>query len=153
MPASSGSLDRRAQHRLGAVLRGKYTLLSVIGVGGMAAVYLGVHRNGHRVAIKLLHPELSFDDEHRGRFVREGYVANAIDHKGAVRVLDDDIAEDGAAFLVMELLVGETLNARRRRLGGKLPAREVAALGHQLLDVLAVAHDKGIVHRDIKPEN
>src|SRR4051812_24201417 len=114
MPVSHGSLDRRARHRLGAVLRGKYTLERVLGVGGMASVYLGVHRNGHRVAIKMLHAELSFDDAHRARFVREGYVANAIEHRGAVRVLDDDIADDGAAFLVMELLLGETLQARRK---------------------------------------
>jgi len=76
-----------------------------------------------------------------------------VDHDGAVRVFDDDVDADGAAFLVMELLLGETLDDRRRRRGGKLPCREVLALGHQLLDVLAAAHERGIVHRDVKPEN
>jgi serine/threonine-protein kinase len=153
MTGSSSHAERRAATRLGAVLRGKYTLERVLGVGGTAAVYLGVHRNGHRVAVKILHPELSIDDDVRARFLREGYAANSIGHAGAVRVLDDDVAEDGAAFLVMELLEGETLEQRRQRLGGRLPLSEVLALGHQLLDVLAAAHDKGVVHRDVKPDN
>jgi serine/threonine-protein kinase len=125
----------------------------VLGVGGMAIVFLATHRNGNRVAVKVLHRELSLDPGLVARFAREGYVANAIEHRGAVRVLDDDVAEDGSAFLVMELLLGETLEARARRTGGKLPQREVVALAHQLLDVLAAAHAKGVVHRDIKPEN
>ena len=69
-------------------------------------------------------------------------------------MLDDDVAEDGAVFLVMELLEGETLEARWRRRGGRrLDAGEVLAIADQLLDVLAAAHAKGIVHRDLKPEN
>jgi serine/threonine-protein kinase len=153
MSGTRSSSQQRAQRRVGAVLRGKYTLERVLGVGGMAVVYLGVHRNGSRVAVKVLHPELSVDDDLRARFVREGYVANSIGHDGAVRVIDDDVAEDGAAFLVMELLLGETLERRRTRRGGRLPPGEVLALAHQLLDVLAAAHAQGVVHRDVKPEN
>jgi serine/threonine-protein kinase len=85
--------------------------------------------------------------------LREGYVANTVDHSGAVRVFDDDITPDGAAFLVMELLLGETLDSRAERKGGKLVAGEVLAVADELLDVLAAAHEKGIVHRDIKPDN
>jgi serine/threonine protein kinase len=144
---------RRAEERIGAVLRGKYRLERVIGVGGMAAVYLAVHRNGNRVAVKVLHPELSHYGDVRARFLREGYAANSIGHRGAVRVLDDDVADDGAAYLVMELLLGETLDERRARRGGRLGCREVLALGDQILDVLAAAHDRGVVHRDVKPEN
>jgi serine/threonine-protein kinase len=153
MSTPSAQLEQRAKRRLGRTLKNKYTLERVLGVGGMAAVYLGVHRNGYRVAVKILHPELSIEGDVRARFVREGYVANAIGHQGAVRVLDDDTAEDGAAFLVMELLEGETLQDRSRRSDLRLPHREVCALAHQLLDVLAAAHDKGVVHRDVKPEN
>jgi serine/threonine-protein kinase len=151
--ASGQQPDARAARRIGQTLRGKYTLLRVLGVGGMAAVYLAVHRNKSRVALKLLHPEISGDEELRARFVREGYVANSVAHRGVVRVIDDDVSEDGAAFLVMELLDGETLLDRCQRLGGALPEREAVALGHELLDVLALAHAHGIVHRDIKPEN
>ncbi len=143
----------RAARRVGTVLAGKYTVERVIGTGGMATVYQGAHRNGRRVAIKLLHEELGIHREMRARFVREGYVANAVDHPGAVLIFDDDEADDGAPFLVMELLVGETLSERCRLRGGKLPCAEVCALAHQLLDVLAAAHARGIVHRDIKPEN
>jgi serine/threonine protein kinase len=143
----------RASRRVGTVLAGKYGIERVIGAGGMATVYQGVHRNGRRVAIKLLHEELGIHREMRARFVREGYVANAVDHPGAVMIFDDDEADDGAPFLVMELLVGETLAERCRLRGGKLPCREVCALAHLLLDVLASAHAHGIVHRDIKPEN
>jgi serine/threonine-protein kinase len=142
-----------AQQRVGTTLHGKYHLEQLIGVGGMAAVYRGSHRNGNRVAVKVLHSSVSNHADLRERFLREGYVANRVQHRGAVRVLDDDIAEDGTVFLVMELLEGHTLDARWERAGRQLPPREVAELAHQLLDVLAAAHDKGIVHRDIKPEN
>ncbi|HRI71507.1 MAG TPA: serine/threonine-protein kinase, partial [Polyangium sp.] len=142
-----------AERRVGATLREKYRIERVLGVGGMATVYLGVHRNGHRVAVKILHPELSQSASQRERFIREGYVANSIEHPGAVRVLDDDVAEDGCPFLVIELLDGENLEERRRRAAGKLEVREVLAIGHALCDALAAAHDKGVIHRDIKPEN
>ena len=143
----------RASRRIGTVLAGKYGIEGLLGVGGMASVFVAVHRNGRRVALKLLHEELAIHRDVRARFVREGYVANAVGHPGAVLVFDDDETEDGAAFLVMELLEGETLSERCSRRGGRLPCREVLALAHQLLDVLASAHAHGIVHRDIKPEN
>ncbi len=153
MGADGPSLDKRGARRVGTVLRGKYRILAVLGAGGMATVYAAAHRNGSRVAIKILHEELSFLPSMRARFLREGYLANRVGHAGAVRVIDDDVAEDGAAFLVMELLRGETLRARSRRAGGRLPCREVLALGRDLLEVLRAAHGAGIVHRDIKPDN
>jgi eukaryotic-like serine/threonine-protein kinase len=139
--------------RIGQEINKKYRLERLIGSGGMASVYQAVHRNGHRVAIKVLHPALSADAELRARFLREGYVANKVNHRGAVRVLDDDTAEDGSVFLVMELLEGETLEARWRQRGSRLAPREVCELAYELLDVLASAHDERIVHRDVKPEN
>lgn len=145
--------EDRAARRVGTVLAGKYGIERLLGTGGMASVYAAVHRNGHRVAIKVLHQELGIVGDIRARFVREGYVANAVGHPGAVHVHDDDVGEDGAVFLVMELLEGETLADRCQRRGGALPCREVLALAHQLLDVLAAAHARGVVHRDIKPEN
>ena len=82
-----------------------------------------------------------------------GYAANAVKHPGAVVVLDDDVAEDGAAFLVMELLEGASIEAVWEKHGRRLPLRAVLAIGDQVLDVLAAAHAAGIVHRDIKPAN
>jgi eukaryotic-like serine/threonine-protein kinase len=146
-------LEKAAAERIGIELKDKWTLEAVLGVGGMATVYEATHRNGKRVAIKMLHAELSFDESARRRFIREGYVANGVSHRGAVSVDDDDVAEDGSAFLVMELLEGRNLDEHAEEQGGALPLGEVLDLGDELLDVLAAAHDQGIVHRDIKPNN
>ncbi len=146
-------LVARARQRVGSVLKEKWRLDVLLGVGGMAAVYAATHRNGSRVAIKILHPELSVSADVRTRFMREGYAANAVGHDGVVRVSDDDVSDDGSAFLVMELLDGETLEDRRQRNGGRLSEDEVLSVADQLLDVLVAAHAKGIIHRDLKPEN
>jgi eukaryotic-like serine/threonine-protein kinase len=150
---SESDLLIRARGRVGTMLCAKYRLDSVLGVGGMAVVFAATHRNQKRVAIKVLHPELSIHEELRTRFLREGYAANTVDHPGAVAVLDDDTAEDGSAFLVMELLEGATTEELWERRGHRLPARMVLAIGDQLLDVLTVAHANGVVHRDLKPAN
>jgi serine/threonine protein kinase len=143
---------RLARERVGRLLRDRWRLDDLLGVGGMAAVYAATHRNGKRVAIKMLHPELSHNSDARQRFIDEGYAANHVGHSGVVSILDDNVAEDGAVFLVMELLEGETLDLRMAQ-KGRLGALELLALMDDLLDVLAAAHAKGIIHRDIKPNN
>ena len=152
---SDGAEDEtaRARARVGQVLKEKWTLDKLLGVGGMGAVYAATHRNKKRGAVKILHPEMSAEASIRQRFLREGYVANSVGHRGAVEVFDDDIAQDGAAYLVMELLEGESIEARWERKGRKLPVLEVLALVDQLLETLNEAHSKDIVHRDLKPEN
>jgi len=142
-----------ARARIGQVLRTKWRLDSLLGVGGMAAVYAATHRNGSRVAVKILHAELCAHQEVLRRFTREGLVANTVDHEGVVRVSDDDVTEDGAPFLVLDLLDGASLEERRLQAGGRLGVDEVMAIADQVLDVLVAAHAKGIVHRDLKPEN
>jgi len=142
-----------AQARVGTTLRDKWRLDVLLGIGGAAAVYAATHRNGSRAAVKILHSEMSTSTFVRDRFLWEGYVANLVGHEGAVRVIDDDVADDGSLFLVTELLDGETLEERRIRVGGRMPENEVLVATDQLLDVLAAAHAQGIVHRDIKPEN
>ena len=144
--------DEHVQKRIGTTLRGKYLLEQVLGIGAMGAVFAATHRNGMRVAIKLLHPELSQDEDIRRRFVREGYIANRVKHPGVVRIIDDDVDDEGTAFLVMELLEGGTLDAEWEA-SGRLPPERVAHVVVRLLDVLAAIHAEGIVHRDIKPEN
>ena len=142
-----------AEVRVGRTLRDKWHLDALIDVGGMAAVYAATHRNGMRGAVKILHRHRSLDTDIAARFRREGYIANKVAHPNAVRVLDDDIDDDGSVFLVMELLEGATLRDRACHHGGTLPPDEVLLAVDQLLDVLAVAHDAAIVHRDVKPEN
>jgi len=146
-------LTVQARTRVGQTLKGKWRLDVLLGVGGMAAVYGATHRNGSRVAVKILHPELSTNAEVRSRFTREGHAANAVGHDGAVKVIDDDASEDGSLYLVTELLDGETLEDGRVRRGGRLSEDEVLSIADQLLDVLTAAHAKGVVHRDIKPAN
>jgi eukaryotic-like serine/threonine-protein kinase len=143
----------RAEARIGSVIKDKWRLDRLLGVGGMACVYAATHRNKKRAAVKMLHVEYSTDSAIRERFLREGYLANSVGHRGVVTVDDDDVAEDGSAFLVMELLDGETLEQRWRRKGHRLPLEEVLAVADQVLDALAAAHDQGVVHRDLKPEN
>ncbi len=138
------------------MLNDKWTLERLIGVGGMAAVYAGRHRNGARAAVKVLHPALARHKEVRERFQREGYAANKVDHPGVVKVLDDDVVSSGrdagTAYLVMELLQGESLQDRLER--GVVPGeREFLDLASEVLEVLQVAHERGVVHRDLKPEN
>jgi eukaryotic-like serine/threonine-protein kinase len=89
----------------------------------------------------------------RKRFLREGYVANAVDHAGAVRVLDDGVTDEGALYLVMELLEGMSLHTRWERMNRHFPPRETLSVAHSVLGILVAAHSKGIVHRDIKPDN
>ena len=140
-----------AQRLVGTVLSGKWTLDSLIGMGGMASVYAATHRNGRRVAIKLLSPEFSQNVQIRERFLREGYVANRIGHPGVVTILDDDTSENGQVFLVMELLEGDSFLSRIQ--SQSLTPAQVIFIGEQVLDPLAVAHRRGIIHRDIKPGN
>src|SRR5579883_113498 len=108
----SNARDPRAlaEQRVGSTLNAKWHLDRLLDVGGMGAVYAATHRNGKRVAVKILHTQFASDPELRRRFLREGYVANKIDHPGALSVVDDDTAADGSAFLVMELLEGESLS-------------------------------------------
>lgn len=147
---------RAAKARLGTVLRGKWQLRELLGTGAMASVYLGVHRNGSRVAVKVFDPMFPLQREFRPellhRFMREGTIANRVAHPGVVKVLDEDIAPDGAPFIVMELIDGESLADLLAR-EGPLEASRVVAIGTQILDALAAAHEAGIVHRDVKPAN
>jgi serine/threonine protein kinase len=142
----------QAARRIGTVLCGKWRIDGVIGMGGMAQVYAATHRNGRRVAVKMMRPELAVEPSLVERFLREGYVANKVGHAGAVAVLDDDVTEDGAPFLVMELLLGRTLRGRLEQ-DGPVPVAEALRLAEDTLEVLAAAHEHGIVHRDIKPDN
>ena len=140
------------QQRVGTLVKDKWTLVRLLGVGGMAAVYVGVHRIGRRDALKILHADAAKSKEVCLRFEREAQAVNRFRHPAAVEIRDIDITEDGAPFLVMELLSGESLGERIQRLG-KLPVGEVLSHAEQVLDCLAAAHEQGIIHRDIKPAN
>ena len=153
LTVSNEERTRLAKTRLGQLVLDKWRLERLIGMGGMAAVFEAVHRNGNRVAIKILHPDLASFDEIRERFLAEGYAANRVSHPGVVTVRDEGTTDDGAVFLVMDLLRGQTLAERLEAAQELFSVGEVLEISSQLLDVLVHAHGRGIVHRDIKPEN
>jgi eukaryotic-like serine/threonine-protein kinase len=142
----------QARERLGHVLKERWVLEDVLGVGGMAAVYAARHRNGARAAIKVLHGPLSEDQVVRERFLREAYLANSLDHIGTVHVLDDDADPKLGPFLVMELLDGSSL-LELLDAGVTFDVPAVLDIAAQTLDVLSAAHQRRIVHRDLKPAN
>jgi eukaryotic-like serine/threonine-protein kinase len=149
-PPSRWDLARR---RLGLMLNDKWHLDELLGVGGMAAVYAATHRNGSRVAIKLLPFSLATGPEVCQRLLREGYLANRISHPAVVRVLDDHIDyEREHAYLVMDLLDGETARQRFDAIG-TFDVVTALDLTIELADCLQAAHAANIIHRDIKPEN
>ncbi|HEY2509272.1 MAG TPA: protein kinase, partial [Polyangiaceae bacterium] len=139
--------------RIGSTLCGKWTLEKLLGEGGMASVYVARHKIGRLEAIKIMHPLIASSPELRARFEQEARIANRFKHPGAVDIRDIDVTEDGAPFLVMELLEGDTLSTVARRKKGPLEVAAVLRAADEVLDVLAAAHATGIIHRDIKPDN
>jgi serine/threonine protein kinase len=132
---------------------GNYVLERELGRGGMGAVYAGVHKLvGRRAAIKVLLPDLSRKQDLVERFFNEARAAGRIKHPSIVDIYDFGYAADGSAYIVMELLEGETLAARLKARGPmSIPA--ATALARQVANALGAAHAQGIVHRDLKPDN
>lgn len=142
-------LAELAQQRVGTTLRrGKYMLDALLGMGSMAAVYRATHRNGTLVAIKVLHTSLVGDDVIHSRFLRESYIANRVAHPGIVRVLDDDVDDDGTTYLVLELLEGETLEDAQAREGGILAPMHLLHVVREVLGILTAVHGAYSAHRD-----
>jgi serine/threonine protein kinase len=148
--------EELAQTRLGTEVGG-FVLERLLGVGGMASVFVGRRPDGLVAAVKLLHASLASYPEVRARFLREGPIGSALAAVGPLcqglpQVYESGLSSDGTAYLAMELLVGETLYDLLQRVRVLPPGQAVwVALG--VLDVLVVAHAHGIVHRDLKPEN
>lgn len=135
-------------------LIGKYRIIAKIGEGGMGAVYEAVdERMGKHVAIKVLHKDHAQNPQVTSRFINEARAINVVHHPGVVQVTEYDTLPDGTAYIVMEMLKGETLNARIKALGGRMPMLTALALARQLASALSAAHAKGIIHRDLKPDN
>jgi serine/threonine protein kinase len=120
----------------------------------MATVYEGVNPTIQRhVAIKVLLPEYAREAEAMNRFINEARAVNVIQHPGIVQVTDYGILPDGAGYIVMECLNGETLTCRLESCGGKLTTSAAVHVAWQLAGTLVTAHAAGIVHRDLKPSN
>lgn len=133
---------------------GPYRVVRQLGEGGMGAVFEAVHEViQRRVAIKVLHPEAGRSADTINRFINEARAANLVDHPGLVQITDFGNLPDGAGYLVMEYLKGETLSGRLAGDGGKLSPSETVQIGIQIAAAVAAVHKKNIIHRDLKPSN
>jgi tRNA A-37 threonylcarbamoyl transferase component Bud32 len=143
----------RRRCRMEGIQIGAYRVLRQIGEGGMGSVWLAEHvALGRRVALKVLHPELSNRSDIVTRFFDTARAATAIPDPGIVQIFDfgQDVA--GRAYIVMELLDGEPFD-RRLQCEGALSVMDGLRLLRQVASTLGAAHARGIVHRDLKPEN
>ena len=130
---------------------GVYTVLDLLGSGGMGKVYRARdNRLGRDVAIKALPEEFSRDPARLARFEREARMLAALNHPGVAAIYGLEEAE-GTQFIVMELVPGDTLSERISR--GPLPMTEGLRIARQIAEALEAAHERGIIHRDLKPAN
>ena len=152
-PTDGEVLEDDPSSIVGTVLDGQYKIESLLGKGGMGAVYLARHiLLGDRVAIKILPPEVRNNAEWLRRFRREGQAARRFRHANAVTVYDLRTASDGTIYMVMEYVEGHTLDAELKR-RGRFTAAEALEILEPIMSVLNTAHAMGVVHRDLKPEN
>src|SRR5438445_4726591 len=130
---------------------GPYEIQSSLGAGGMGEVYRARDsRLDRTVAIKVLPASFSSDRDRLQRFAQEARAAAALNHPNILSIFDIG-EEQGAPYIVSELLEGQTLRERIR--SGTLSTRKAIDYALQVARGLAAAHEKGIVHRDLKPEN
>ena len=137
---------------VGKTIGGRYRIERLLGEGGMGAVYAAEHTLMHkRVAIKVLHAEMSKMEEVVARFEREAMAAAHIEHPNVANATDFGKLDDGSFFLVLEHVEGKSL--REAIAQGPFPVARAIHVARQMASALSRAHGLGIVHRDLKPEN
>lgn len=140
------------ENYVGKRLDGRYEIMEVIGVGGMAVVYKAFDNIDHRiVAVKILKSEYLANEEFKRRFRNESKAVAVLSHPNIVKVFDVSFG-DAIQYIVMEYIEGITLKNYITQ-QGIVDQREALYFIMQILRALKHAHDKGIVHRDIKPQN
>ncbi|HXI56153.1 MAG TPA: protein kinase [Polyangia bacterium] len=132
---------------------GSYRIVGKIGEGGMGAVYQAEHALiGRRAAIKVLLPELSSRADVVRRFFNEARAIANLNHPAIIDIFDFGFHSDGSGYIVMELLEGESLGARLKRVG-HLEGAVAVRLTRQIAAAMSMAHNHGVIHRDLKPDN
>jgi serine/threonine-protein kinase len=135
------------------ILNGSFRILQKIGSGGMGAVYKAMElQNSRMVGVKILHPKLANRKDLVSRFGREARALSQLSHPNTVRVFLYGELEDGALYIIMELLEGKNLNQTVRS-EGPFPVARALPILIQACGALDEAHKAGIIHRDLKPEN
>jgi serine/threonine-protein kinase len=138
---------------IGRVLAARFTILARIGAGSMGTVYRAKQAPiGRDVAVKILRGERAVDEVSRARFLREARANSLLTSPNTVTVFDFGQSETGDFYLAMELLEGESVGARIKRLGC-IDIDEAIESAKQAARSLSEAHAKGIIHRDLKPDN
>jgi eukaryotic-like serine/threonine-protein kinase len=138
---------------IGSIIGGRYEVVRKLARGGMGTIYeVRNTKLGRTFALKTITAEAAQDPEVLARFRREADVVANLSHPHIVEVVDWDQLDDGAPYLVMEYLRGDTLAKRLADEGG-LPWASIARIADQVLSALGVAHRAGVVHRDLKPDN
>jgi serine/threonine protein kinase len=138
----------------GSTIAGKYRLNRLLGTGGMASVWSATNVFTEReFAMKFMHPQVARTPEAARRFLLEAKVSARINHPNIIEVIDVGQAEDGALFLVMELLTGVSLEVAVRRQKPPMSVYEFVLIMREVAAALAAAHRSGVVHRDLKPTN
>ena len=146
--------EEETDELIGTTLGSSYTIVRVIGEGGMGRVYEARHTriNSKRFAVKMLHPEFSRQPEVLTRFQREAEAAAAIRSPYVVDVYDVDRTPDGRPYIVGEFLEGKEF-AEYLDKHGRMKAGQAVRLVRHVCKALIAAHQKGVIHRDMKPEN
>jgi tetratricopeptide (TPR) repeat protein len=138
---------------LGKVLNGKYRILEEVGSGSMGRVYKAEHVSLKKpIAIKVLHEDLTVNEETVRRFQGEGIAAGKFNHPSAIQIFDFDKDDAGNWFLAMEFVEGRSLKDYLNEKGA-LSADGAVSLVIQVLDALSEAHRHDVIHRDLKPDN
>jgi eukaryotic-like serine/threonine-protein kinase len=136
----------------GEVIAGRYELEELVGSGGMSSVFKARDTLlERRVALKVLHPHFTDDDQYVERFRREARAVAQLSHPNIVTVIDRG-EDEGRQFIVFELIEGRTLKDVLDE-EGRLPVRRALEIAIQVARGLAFAHEQGLVHRDVKPQN
>ena len=151
--ASRAAPDATTAARVGSVLDGTWRLDAVLNVGASSVVYQATHQNGTRAALKLLHPEYTFNERLRSVLNREAQILSRTEHPGVVRLMSHGATKSGELYLALELLEGETLASFLGRRARRTETKQALLLSLLILDALAALHERGLVHRDITTEN
>jgi serine/threonine-protein kinase len=157
LPATAADADggfdaELAARWIGRVIDERYRIVEVLGEGGMGAVFVAEHlKLRKQVALKTIRSEFSGDPQLEARFSREALATAQIEHPHVASAMDYGHLPEGGAYLVIQLVRGESLGKRLER--GPLSWAAAAELGAQVADALSAAHAAGIIHRDLKPDN